>query len=321
MICFRIIYFIVGSDSDSEDKVPTSPVIAGPPPPPLRGIPHLNPDAVDISDEPPRPQPDVPPMITTILPSPTQPPVRRHSTALDGFGVGDLHQPKLHPGPLLSSPQSNFQRVLGPQSSPIRHGEASAHTAPLSPVAPSPIHRKTSLTLQLDAKSATERGVVSPSLRPAVEQPTHLFREPLLVSPLGPGHTSKPLSLSPIASPVGTSPVASMSTPTSAPSAPAETDRQSLIAPVKPEVVQEGSSDQRLINKAERESKEDLSSESSEESQTSDAESTDLQDEARDTFDTSKHIIVLVKFLSLSTLICTYRNAANTTTTIAAHAT
>ena len=112
-----------------------------------------------------------------------------------------------------------------------------------------------------------------------------------------------------------------MSAPTSAPSAPAETDRQSLIAPVKPEVVQEGSSDQQLINKAERESKEDFSSESSEESQTSDAESTDLQDEARDTFDTSKHIIVLIKFLSLSTLICTYRNAANTTTTIAAHAT
>ena len=38
----------------------------------------------------------------------------------------------------------------------------------------------------------------------------------------------------------------------------------------------------------EREGKDDASSESSEESVTSDAESTDLQDEARDTFDTSK---------------------------------
>ena len=153
----------------------------------------------------------------------------------------------------------------------------SAHT-PLSPVAPSPTHRKTSLNLQLDTKPA-ETGVISPSL--PIEQPTHLFQEPLLVSSLG-SHTPK--SLSPVASPVTTSSVASTGTPTPL-SAPVQAGRKPPIAPPKPVVVQERSSGQL---KAETESKEDSSSESSEDSLTSDAESIDLQDEARDTFDTSK---------------------------------
>ena len=268
------VFHCTGSDSESENKVPTSPVIAGPPPPPLRGIPHLNPDAVDISDEPPRPQPAVSPLIKTALPSPSQPIPPRHLAAMDGFSVGD-HQPKLHSVPLLSSPQSNFQRALGPQASTILHGEVpliSTHT-PLAPVAPSPTHRKTNLTLQLDTKPA-EIGVISPSLP---IEPTHLFREPLLVSPSG-SHTPK--SVSPVASPVVTSPVASTNSPTS-PSVPVQTDRKPPRASAKPEVVQERSSKQ---FKAE----EDSSSESSEDSLTSDNDSIDLQDEARDTFDTSK---------------------------------
>lgn len=153
----------------------------------------------------------------------------------------------------------------------------STHT-PLSPVAPSPTHRKTSLALQLDTKPP-ETGVISPSL--PIEQPTHLFREPLLVSPSG-SHTPK--SLSPVASPLARSPVASTGTPTS-PSAPVQPDRKPPIPPPKPVVIQERSSDQL---KAETESKEDSSTDSSEDSLTSDAESTDLQDEARDTFDTSE---------------------------------
>jgi hypothetical protein len=81
-----------------------------------------------------------------------------------------------------------------------------------------------------------------------------------------------------------------MASPSSGPSAPVQTDRKpsSAIAPdpsnSKPEVVQERSRGQ-LNGEAESEGKEDSSSE---ESLTSDAESTDLQDEARDTFDTSK---------------------------------
>ena len=260
-------------------------MIAGPPPPPLRGIPHLNPDAVNISDEPLKPQPAVSPPITTILPSPSQPPFPGHLAAMDGLSVPGDHQPKLHPVPLLSSPQSTFQRGVGPQASPIQQGEAPLVTmarTPLSPMAPSPANRKTSLTLQLDAKPA-ESGVISPLLMP-VEQPTHLFREPLLVSPSGSCGTK---SLSPVASPVATSPVTA--SPAS-PSAPVQTEQKpSSIASSnsKPEVVQERSRGQ-LRAEAEREGKDDASSESSEESVTSDAESTDLQDEARDTFDTSK---------------------------------
>ena len=265
--------FCVGSDSEPDDKEPMSPIVAGPPPPPLRGIPHLNPDAVDISDEPSRPQPAVSPPITTVLPSQSRPIPPRHLAVMDGFSVGD-HQPQLHPVPLLSTPQSNFQMVLGPPTSPIQHGEApltNAHT-PLSPVAPSPSHRKTSLTLQLGTK-LTEGSISSPSL-----PNEHLFREPILVSPRG-SHTPK--SLSPVASPVTTTPVAT----TSAPSAPVQTDRKPPIPPAKLEVMQERSNDQL---KAETESKEDSSIDSSEDSLTSEDESMDLQDEARDTFDTSK---------------------------------
>lgn len=78
--------------------------------------------------------------------------------------------------------------------------------------------------------------------------------------------------------------MASTGTPTS-PSAPVQPDRKPPIPPPKPVVIQERSSDQL---KAETESKEDSSTDSSEDSLTSDAESTDLQDEARDTFDTSE---------------------------------
>ena len=140
--------------------------------------------------------------------------------------------------------------------------------------------------MQLQAES----DATSPSL--PMERPTRSFREPLFVS--SPGF-HVPKSLSPVASPVATSPVAaatspvaSTATPTSPLSAPvqAAANRRPPIPSAKPdEGVQERTSD-RL--KAERESKEDSSSESSDESLTSDAESTDLLDEARDTFDTSK---------------------------------
>lgn len=277
-------FLCIGSNSEPEDKVPTSPVIAGPPPPPLRGIPHLNPDAVDISDEPPKPQPAVSTPITTVLPSPSRPPFPGHLAAMDGLSVHvGGHQPKLHPVPLLSSPQPNFQRGIGPQASPIQQGEGPLITmasTPLSPMALSPTHRKTSLTLQLDARPA-ESGIISPSLMP-VEQPTHLFREPLLVSP-SESRNSKPLL--PVASPVAISPV---SASPASPSAPEK--KPSSIAPSnsKAEVVQERSRGQPKAEAERSEGKDDSSNESSEDSATSDAESTDFQDEARDTFDTSK---------------------------------
>lgn len=91
-----------------------------------------------------------------------------------------------------------------------------------------------------------------------------------------------PKSLSPVTSPVATTPVTSISTP----SAPVHTDRRPPVPPAKLEVIQEISNNQL---KGETASREDSSSDSSEDSLTSEDESVDLQDEARDTFDTSKY--------------------------------
>ena len=138
--------------------------------------------------------------------------------------------------------------------------------------------------MQLDTKPAEIHE--SPSISTSIERPTHLSREPLLVSPGS--HTLK--SLSPIPSPVAVAPAASVTTPT-APAALQTTERKPPIPPA----AQRATSQERLSDqlKAESESREDLSSESSDESLTSDSESMDLQEEARDTFDTGMWTILV----------------------------
>lgn len=262
-----------GSESDADDKGATSPVITGPPPPPLRGIPHLNPDTVDISDndnvtsQPARSTGVVSPSLTTVLPPQSQP--IRPTLLTTGELEGARDHPTLHTAPLLTSPHSlNFQRTLSPQI--IHHGQTPSSTVPLAPSATSPRDR-TNFNMWVNTTTTEDRASAIGSS--SVEQSSHLSQEPLLVSPGS--HTVERLPPFP-----STSVPVAVTTTVAVPNVPADLAKKPAPIHLFPrkETQITVSDEQFQVNE------EGLSSESSE-SLTSES---DHQEEARDTFDTSK---------------------------------
>ena len=293
------------SDSEVDNTGPTTPVCTGPPPPPLRGIPHLNPDAVNISDnyrryqELSHPQPMMSSPLTTVLPFQThQTPFR--SLVMDG--LRESHQPNSHPVPLLTTPYSSFRgQVPIPQATSILHGETpkTSSTIPLANQMHSP--QPDSMLAESGNDQRVISGGVPPGQGPSVmaEHPTQVpssHHKPILVMS-GP-HPVKSL---PSPSPVTTTPINITHTASTVP------DKKPSTAPLQHDMLSEGVNDQlgdsreekpsmappphetlsNGLNDQLKDSKEDLSSESSE-TLTSDSESVDLREEARDTFDPSK---------------------------------